>query len=271
MPAITASTACLLLPTLLATPPGLGPAHLPPAAQPVGVCGPGAGPCDQPNGTPGCEDSACCELVCGILPLCCVIGWDASCVATALDKCNALPCSGAKSCQISDLQAHGGGAQNAFFGLSSDLPLGTRSADNFTPAETGSISSVCWWGFYFDFNANADCSESAVDNFTVTYYDDNGNGLPGTMIASFPVTPSRNNFGVIGPVTVYRFDASHPTVGVTAGQCYWIEIRDTLDAVCNWLWATAPPPDGYAVVDDDGSYDVSDGGNWDYAWCGDPR
>jgi hypothetical protein len=48
---------------------------------------PGTGDCCEANGTPGCEDSACCTLVCSIDPSCCDSEWDASCGAIALDKC----------------------------------------------------------------------------------------------------------------------------------------------------------------------------------------
>ena len=53
------------------------------------VCAPGSGPCDEPNGTPGCDDPDCCVLVCDADPLCCLsIGeWDQTCVNTAEQLC----------------------------------------------------------------------------------------------------------------------------------------------------------------------------------------
>ena len=54
-------------------------------------CGPGNGDCSIPNGTPGCDDIACCEAVCEELPFCCVDDWDAICVAQAEILCGCKP------------------------------------------------------------------------------------------------------------------------------------------------------------------------------------
>lgn len=63
------------------------------AAQAAGLCTacqtgcPGGGDCCANNGTPGCEDEACCELVCDIDPFCCTGIWDALCADRAADVC----------------------------------------------------------------------------------------------------------------------------------------------------------------------------------------
>ena len=51
------------------------------------TCGKGAGPCGEPNGTPGCEDELCCAAVCEIDPLCCIPGfeWTPGCVDIAIN------------------------------------------------------------------------------------------------------------------------------------------------------------------------------------------
>jgi hypothetical protein len=51
-------------------------------------CGdPAQGECTEPNGTPGCSDQACCELVCEFDAACCDGGWDEVCVTNAYDLC----------------------------------------------------------------------------------------------------------------------------------------------------------------------------------------
>ncbi len=50
------------------------------------VC-PGDGDCCVPGGTPGCDDTACCKRVCAANSGCCTGGWDATCVALAVDLC----------------------------------------------------------------------------------------------------------------------------------------------------------------------------------------
>ncbi len=59
------------------------------------ICGEGAGPCGEPNGTPGCEDVVCCELVCAQDPFCCDVEWDQICADAAADLCDQglPPCS----------------------------------------------------------------------------------------------------------------------------------------------------------------------------------
>jgi len=48
------------------------------------VCGdPASGDCALAHATGGCTDLVCCDLVCTANPLCCDIGWDASCVSVA--------------------------------------------------------------------------------------------------------------------------------------------------------------------------------------------
>ncbi len=52
------------------------------------ICGPPPGICGAADhtayevGAPGCDDTACCESVCGGDPACCTVAWDAGCVAT---------------------------------------------------------------------------------------------------------------------------------------------------------------------------------------------
>ncbi len=53
------------------------------------LCGPGAGDCCESNGTPGCEDSACCDTVCAADPFCCDTTWDGICADIAEDLCGA--------------------------------------------------------------------------------------------------------------------------------------------------------------------------------------
>ena len=62
-----------------------------------GGCGdPAAGPCCEANGTPYCEDSDCCNLVCEHDPFCCdedIGEWDSLCAQHAELFCSRL-CGG---------------------------------------------------------------------------------------------------------------------------------------------------------------------------------
>jgi hypothetical protein len=54
---------------------------------------PGTGACCKANGTPGCEDVTCCQIVCSIDPFCCDVAWDSICAdeanALCVDECGA--------------------------------------------------------------------------------------------------------------------------------------------------------------------------------------
>lgn len=48
---------------------------------------PGPGDCCSSNESPGCNDPACCRLICERDPFCCAGGWDVSCAVQANDLC----------------------------------------------------------------------------------------------------------------------------------------------------------------------------------------
>ena len=52
-------------------------------------CGqPDSGDCFESNGTPGCNDEACCTDVCNFDNFCCTDGWDVTCTGYALTLCD---------------------------------------------------------------------------------------------------------------------------------------------------------------------------------------
>ena len=63
------------------------------ALQAAGLCTacqfgcPGGGDCCVNNGTPGCDDPICCELVCDTDAFCCIGIWDALCADLAETVC----------------------------------------------------------------------------------------------------------------------------------------------------------------------------------------
>ena len=63
----------------------------------TGVC-PGEGNCFQANGTPGCDESTCCEAVCALNPFCCEVEWDARCAAEAAEICGNCGDAAAGNC-----------------------------------------------------------------------------------------------------------------------------------------------------------------------------
>ncbi len=53
-----------------------------------GVCNANAGSCFESNGTPGCSDDSCCDIVCAVEPDCCDVVWDTFCAQIAQFGCD---------------------------------------------------------------------------------------------------------------------------------------------------------------------------------------
>jgi hypothetical protein len=59
------------------------------AATICGNCGgAAAGACCEANGTPGCDDGACCQTICAADQFCCLVMWDELCAADAAVSCS---------------------------------------------------------------------------------------------------------------------------------------------------------------------------------------
>ena len=97
----------------------------------VGPCGPGAGACDAPNGTPGCDDVACCEAICAADSFCCDTEWDQICAdAAAVDP----TCTGASG---------DGGTDNCVDGPEAIAGEGTFPFNNAAATTDGPVDVLC--------------------------------------------------------------------------------------------------------------------------------
>jgi hypothetical protein len=125
--------------------------------QEIVVCGPGNGVCLADNGTPGCDDAACCESVCAADPYCCGDSngfWDNECVMGALDLC-------------------GGGPENdecadPITVLDGGTPFDNLGATPDGPTETGDcqfLASDVWFCY------TASCTGEAVISLCGSDYD----------------------------------------------------------------------------------------------------
>lgn len=123
-------------------------------------------------------------------------------------------------------------------------------AEDFTPAADGAVSEVCWWGTY------SSGAASGPDGFEIRYYASAAN-IPGALIAgpfsqaggSLTVSgPSATGNQIAGVVPEYAYTGTHAAVPVTAGECYWIEIRNNIGGQ-SWFWEISPPGNGRSVQD----------------------
>ena len=129
------------------------------------------------------------------------------------------------------------------------------SFESFRPvAVSSTVTSVCWWGVYDG------CDPSTPpDDFTITYYDDDG-GLPGVIKAGpFRVSAERATTGrTVNAASELVYRAEHPPV-LLSDACTWISIVNDLDG-CRWAWVVATSGDDAHVQNGTELFD------WDLAF-----
>ncbi len=152
-------------------------------------------------------------------------------------------------------------------------------ADDFSPRQTGDVTQLCWWGAYVD--QVGDCPPPG-DAFEVTYYADDGGGIPGAPMAG-PFRQADGTLSVEGPVRThgrlmdvyreYAYHAAHAPVSVDARACYWVQIVNAAQGSCVWYWeAAARSIRGVSIQDgSDGlsadGYSLDDLVDGDMAFC----
>ena len=134
---------------------------------------------------------------------------------------------------------------------------GVSVMDDFTPDTSGSISTLCFWGTYFD--GLNDCQLSATDRFTIRYWTSFG-GVPDILLRQFTpgqytlVGPVRTGEQFAGAFDEYQYLLTHAPVNVSSNACYWIEIvNDLQGGGCTWYWAKGDGANNYALFDEMGA------------------
>ncbi|MEO8100334.1 MAG: PEP-CTERM sorting domain-containing protein [Acidobacteriota bacterium] len=115
----------------------------------------------------------------------------------------------------------------------SDVALGSLAFDDFTLVSSATIRAVEWWGVYFP-------NAVSVDNFTIEFSNDSA-GTPGTLIASYLVSPTRVDTGLLvnSAFNLYNYNVTIPDTPLVAGT-YWLSIFNNTTASSNrWYWATS--------------------------------
>lgn len=188
----------------------------------------------------------------------------------------------ADSCQDPDIVTVAGTDDILVAGFLSDEDQKNTIFDDFLPTASGNVQNICWFGFEDDLLIPGlqDCLMSAGDDFTVTYYADAGNNEPdlNTVLGSFSqsggsLTVTRTAIGTFDGSTSYRYEASHAAVGVTAGTCVWIAVKqDNGECFCNWFWAQSDGVGGNGriaaeVEDNTGTVTLDPASDVDMAFC----
>jgi len=175
--------------------------------------------------------------------------------------CPVCDIEGASNCQLPDLNSPD-------LTMMSDLsmvPHGVVVADDFIPATSEPLQTVCVWGNYLDAveiraaaaqNDGDDCNDDVVDDFRIMVYPD----LDGKPDDKNPIDYVEDRAVIIiakgavdstyGSATLYpdaqmyayQLQLDPPIVGMAQGVKHWIEItNNTADDIdggrCMWHWA----------------------------------
>ena len=174
------------------------------------ACAKGAGPCQEPHNTPGCDDVDCCAAVCNINPACCLLQWDALCVqiASKLDQCAAgppIPCPNL---------AHDNGAYNLTNGGAPTA--GWTNAGVIDDFETTvPIDFSCVQVGMFDNTGMTDLTTMRIQIFDLNDIDGAGGGdgtLPGAGSFAAAVPVCDNTYSVAAG-TLTMFDTGDDEFG----------------------------------------------------------
>jgi hypothetical protein len=207
------------------------------AADGCGGCD--AGDCFEPNGTPYCDDLACCEAICALDGFCCDVEWDGICADAASQVCAPGACCFTDGSCI-DVE-NGGDCVNqggVFQGPGSDcgsvecpilvndncedripLPMGstayTTIGSTFVGPDPGcaAFGSDVWYNFTAEFDGTVEintCDGSTTyDSALAVYLGCECPADVGTLITC--------NDDFCGLQSRVVFD-------VTAGQCYKVQV-----------------------------------------------
>ncbi|MFQ5414815.1 MAG: M12 family metallo-peptidase, partial [Phycisphaerae bacterium] len=203
------------------------------------VCTPSAGDCCTANGTPGCNDSACCDAICAFDPFCCDTSWDSICANEAAVN-GSCPCGAGGPANDNCADAVTIPAGDTAFdtnGATTDGP--SHPECDFGFGDGGAVMSDIWYAF------TPDCDgDLTVSTCNTANYD--------TKIAVYSgcSCPPTNLLGCNDDGTGCAGFTSLLTVPVTSGVCTLIRVggfngatgSGTLNLTLD-CGATCTPPD----------------------------
>ncbi len=118
------------------------------------------------------------------------------------------------------------------------------SYDDFTLSSATNITSVGWWGGYFNPQ-----SQGPITAWTVSFYANNA-GQPGTLLSSFSVSGNGGetfvkNDALGDPVYSYTSGVLSG-FAASAGTEYWLSVVPNLSFPPQWGWTTSSQGDNLA-------------------------
>jgi len=151
----------------------------------------------------------------------------------------------------------------------SEVSTGYQVFDNFT--NSGIIEGIHFWGQNLVYTSSwSNCTESPMP-FIITFYDDDGAGYPGAVLATYNVSLVGTPWDSYGGFGVYAFGSElDPALDLT-GIDGWVSVQGTGDPSCWFLWANAETGLGDGCWQWDGITYNHPGGPygeiWDQSFC----
>jgi hypothetical protein len=144
----------------------------------------GVSDCCVPHGGTGCGDAGCEAMVCAAVPLCCAVGWDASCAAAAADLCG--PCADARTATFQLLD--GVALRGGYTGLGPGGLPDVRDTVLYETVLSGDLAGNDGPGAFENNDENSlhvvtgsgivDTEATVLEGFTVSAGNANGPGWP---------------------------------------------------------------------------------------------
>ncbi|UCE59471.1 MAG: right-handed parallel beta-helix repeat-containing protein, partial [Phycisphaerales bacterium] len=192
----------------------------------------------------------------------CTVEFEGTYIGGALCDSTADPCP---ACQFYDSDHCQADADSFIF--TSDRNSGLRRADDFEAVGT-LINRVCWRFGYYPAPGQPECADNPPDGaFEIRFYE-NSSGVPGLELANSPgsVIPDRRKRKAGTRIWDYSAPIS-PSITVSTGSCYWIEITADGTANCVTGWAGSDDGNSFSMWDGDGEYTIEDIQPDDMAFC----
>jgi len=202
------------------------------AAVPPGCLG-AVGACNEPHGGLGCQDATCCAAVCAFNPICCDVGWDASCVTSAIEQCGYYFCppqtgAPANNCATAAATLPGNVDSNVNFNTANATMDGPDHAGATCQSGSDIFAHDIWWKIAPARNGAlkvSTCGSVSYDNKLAVYnlgadpaaFD--YNELAGALVGCNDDGTDCNTTS--NPPTAY---ASEVTVNVVVGNTYLIRL-----------------------------------------------
>jgi hypothetical protein len=134
------------------------------------------------------------------------------------------------------------------------------SYDNFKLAQSSNLTSVTWYGVYYDYAGGTNPTSGITTSWSLGLYQNGAANTPGTSFYNASIPTNSVQVTDLGasmlrgsPVEYLEFQAALPSVLLAGGTQYWLSVfSNQNEGNPEWAW-------GSALAPGDGSYQAGIG------------